>query len=128
MSQLDFQASFTRKNYHESYPTVSSCNLSITTAEKIVIVSERSKDIGLIITNAFGIARASEIILMARNKITLKQIKNNFQAFCLNNKLLYCAVDYTNIESMIIMFDIIRKNLKELSILILNAAYFHSSI
>ena len=128
MFQLNFQTSFIKINYHEPYLTISFNNSFITTAGKIVIVNEKSKGIDLVITNAFGIAKTSEIILMARNEITLKQIKNNLQAVCLNTRFSYWADDITDIESMITMFDIIRKSLREPNILILSVAYLHSSI
>ena len=126
MSQPDFQASFTKKNYHEPYPTVSPSNPSITAAGKIVIVSGGSKGTGLAIANAFGIASASEVILVARNETTLKQVRNNLQAVCLNTRFSYWAGDITDTESMTNMFDIIRKSLGEPNILILGAAYLHS--
>ena len=102
------------------------CSWHLTAAGKIVIVSGGSKGIGLAIANAFGIASASEVILVARNETTLKQIRNRLQAVCLNTRFSYWAGDITDTESMTNMFDIIRKSLGEPSILILSAAYLHS--
>ena len=63
---------------------VSPSNPSITAAGKIVIVSGGSEGIGLAIANAFEIASASEVILVARNETTLKQVRSSLQAVCLN--------------------------------------------
>ena len=65
---------------------------------------------------------------MAWNEITLKQVRNNLQAVCFNIRFSYWAGDITDIENMIIMFDVIRKSLEKSNILIFNAAYYHSSI
>ena len=126
MSQPEFQASFTRKTYHEPYPTVSPSNPSVTAAGKIVIISGGSKGVGLAIANAFGVASASEVILVARNETTLKQVRNSLQAICINTRFSYWAGDITDTESMTNMFDIVRQNLGEPNILILGAAYLHS--
>lgn len=126
ISQSKFQAFFIRKNYHEFYSTVLFNSFFVTIAGKIVIISEKFKSVDFVIINAFKVANAFEIILMARNEIIFKQMKNSLQAICINIKFSYWVDDITNIKNIINMFNIVRQNLKKSNILIFGAAYLHS--
>jgi hypothetical protein len=89
MSQSDLKAFFTRKNHRESYSAISSDKSFVTTVEKIVVVSEESKDIELAIVNAFEIASASQIVLVTRNEMILKKVQHSLQAICNNIDFSY---------------------------------------
>lgn len=126
MSQSAFQTSFTSKNHHHYYDAIFPGNPSVTAVGRIVIISGGSRGIGLAIANAFGIATALTIILMARDETNLKIAKCKLEEVCTKTKFFYWVGDITNAKSMTEMFDFIRKTLGEPHILVLSAGYLHS--
>lgn len=126
MSQPDLETSFTKKSHREPYPAVSPGNPAITAVGKIVVVIGGSKDIGLAIANAFGIASASHVVLVARNSTSLISAENSLSEVCIKTTFSSWSGDITNEQSMTDMLSSVRENLGEPDILVLSAAYLHS--
>lgn len=125
MAQPNLEVSFTKKYHREQYAAVSPKNPDITAAGKIVIITGGSKGIGYAIANAFGMAKASATILLARSQMDLHEAHTLLENSFVNTTFCYCPVDITDSKSMTSVFDSIRVKVGEPNILVLGAAYLH---
>ena len=100
-------------------------NPAITADGKIVIITGGSKGIGYAIINAFGIANASAIVLLARNKAAFEKVKILLNSIFVNTIFCHCPVNITNSMVMNNVFRFIRDNLEKPNVLVFGAAYFH---
>ena len=124
MAQPDLEVSFTKK-YREPYAAVSPKNHDITAAGKIVIITRGSKGIGYTIANAFGMAKASAIVLLPRNQTDLHEAHTLLENSFVNTTFCYCPVDITDSKSTTSVFDSILVKVGEPNFLVLVAAYLH---
>lgn len=90
-----------------------------------MIITGGSKGIGYAITNAFGIAKASAIVLLARNRTALEQAHTILTNVFVNTIIYFAAVDITNRKHMNRVFENLRSQLGEPNVLVLCAAYLH---
>ena len=100
-------------------------NPAITAKGKIVVITGGSKGIGYAIANAFGLANASKIVLLARTRETLEEAQTLLKSIFVNTVFCYCSVDITNRKVMAGVFKSIRDTVGEPNVLILGAAYLH---
>lgn len=126
MAHLDLGQSFTRKYHLNTYPAIAATRSSLSAVGKIIVITGGSRGLGLAIANAFCIAQASYIVLVARNQQRLQNAKDALTKISdERTQISYYVSDIADME-MITVFDSIRHDIGEPDILVLNAAYCHT--
>ena len=125
MSPPDMTHHFTKLVHNQAYPATSPASPSLSSRGKTILITGGSQGIGLAIANAFTVAGAANIILIARSPGTLAEAKKALQSINDVTQIHTFTTEITDAHAVKNLFTTVRAGMADPDILVLNAA--HSS-
>lgn len=121
MSQPDLQNSFTHTYHKKPYAAIDPTLPALCEAGKTVVITGGSQGIGLAITNAFAVAGASHIAILARNASSIAETRAFIEKDHPATTVHAYSTSISEAEKVAAAFNDIRSKIGEPDILILCA-------
>ena len=127
MSQPDIFHSFTKTPHKHTYPALSPTLPAHSAEGKTILISGASQGIGLEIAKTFAVAKATNLVLLARSKDALAEAKAGIEKEHATKVYTYVAdiSDHTLIAKLISQ---IREEVADPDVLVLSAGILHKQM
>ena len=123
MNERKSKAAFDLESLSENWTAIT----SLSAINQIVVIIGGSQGFGLAIANAFGIARAAHLLLVAQVEAVLVKAQKKLAAICPQTTIHYRVFQMSSNASVKEIFDSIRHDIGEPDILILRISSLESS-
>lgn len=127
MSQPDVFHSFTKTPHKHTYPALSPSLPQHSAEGKTILISGGSQGIGLEIAKSFAVAKASNLVLLARNKDALAEAKAAVEKEH-STKVYTYAVDISDLARIAEIVNQIHQEIADPDVLVLSAGILHKQL